>query len=385
MNEIRTLMEHFWIRRDTEKEIYFRVKRDFPQYKKFIQEHLGWRLISNERLLKLEKIPVYAKSYMGITQFKDTRDYCILSVLLMYLEDKEEQEQFLLSELIDFIGIQIKAVMDVDWNLFSHRKSLVRVLQFVEEKGMLRVYEGRSDSLSQGIGQEVLYENTGLSRYFAVNFMRDISGFESYHDFENPDMEENGDEETNRGRFRINRVYRKLVLYPAMYWNDNEDADSLYLKNQRYWVEKYLNENLGGRLDVHKNAAFWLIDEDDIYSTVHPREAMLPELVTLVCAEIRSMAVSNSQTRNSADIMEIAESEFDDMLLSLRIRWKEAWSKEYREMDPEILIKQIKAYMEDWMMIERIPGGIRILPGAGKVIGFYPKDYQEKILGEERI
>ena len=120
MNEIRTLMEHFWIRRDTEKEIYFRVKRDFPQYKKFIQEHLGWRLISNERLLKLEKIPVYAKSYMGIAQFKDTRDYCILSVLLMYLEDKEEQEQFLLSELIDFIGIQIKAVMDVDWNLFSH-------------------------------------------------------------------------------------------------------------------------------------------------------------------------------------------------------------------------------------------------------------------------
>ena len=55
--------------------------------------------------------------------------------------------------------------------------------------------------------------------------------------------------ETDRGHFRVNRVYRQLAVCPAMYWKDNEDADSLYLKNQRQWVEKYLEENLGGRLD----------------------------------------------------------------------------------------------------------------------------------------
>ena len=32
---------------------------------------------------------------MGIGEFTDIRDYCILCVVLMYLEDKEEQEQFL--------------------------------------------------------------------------------------------------------------------------------------------------------------------------------------------------------------------------------------------------------------------------------------------------
>ena len=74
-----------------------------------------------------------------------------------------------------------------------------------------------------------------------------------------------------------------------MYWEGNEDVDSLYLKNQRQWVEKYLEENLGGRLDIHKNAAFFVLEEDDCYGKVHPRDAMLPEIVLLVCAHIQQM------------------------------------------------------------------------------------------------
>ena len=99
MNEVRTLLEQFWIARETDKETYFRVKREVPRFRKFIQEQLGWRLIQNEKLLKLEKIPAHAESFMGITEFQELRDYCILCVVLIFLEDKEEQEQFLLSEL----------------------------------------------------------------------------------------------------------------------------------------------------------------------------------------------------------------------------------------------------------------------------------------------
>ena len=54
MNEVRTLLEQFWIARETDKETYFRVKREVPRFRKFIQEQLGWRLIKNEKLLKLE-------------------------------------------------------------------------------------------------------------------------------------------------------------------------------------------------------------------------------------------------------------------------------------------------------------------------------------------
>lgn len=160
MNEVRTLFENFWICKDSDKETYYRVKRDIPNFQKFIREQLGWKLVHTESLLKLEKIPAHAEAFMGIEEFTDLKDYCILCVLLMYLEDKAEGEQFLLSELIDYVETQLKAYMEVDWTSFTQRKSLVRVLQFMEKLQMLRVYEGKSEGFSVQAGQEVLYENT---------------------------------------------------------------------------------------------------------------------------------------------------------------------------------------------------------------------------------
>ena len=93
--------------------------------------------------------------------------------------------------------------------------------------------------------------------------------------------------EQDRGAMRINRVYRQLAVCPVMYWDGNEDADAYYLKNQRQWVAKYLGENLGGNLDIYKNMACLTLDEDDCYGAVHPRDAMLPELVLLLCGRIR--------------------------------------------------------------------------------------------------
>lgn len=103
MNEVRTLFEQFWICKDSNKEDYYKIKRDIPSFRRFIREQLGWKLIHTENLLKLEKIPAHAESFMGIQEFTEILDYCILCVVLMYLEDKEEGEQFLLSELIDYV------------------------------------------------------------------------------------------------------------------------------------------------------------------------------------------------------------------------------------------------------------------------------------------
>ena len=86
MNEIRTLMEKFWICRDSDKETFYKVKRDIPNFQRFIREQLGWKLIHTEKLLKLEKRPAHAEAFMGISEFTDIRDYCILCVVLMYLE-----------------------------------------------------------------------------------------------------------------------------------------------------------------------------------------------------------------------------------------------------------------------------------------------------------
>ena len=53
---------------------------------------------------------------------------------------------------------------------------------------MLRVYEGASEAFGLEPKQEVLYENTGYSKYFATSFPMDILDFETWKDFENRDL-----------------------------------------------------------------------------------------------------------------------------------------------------------------------------------------------------
>ena len=374
MNEVRTLFEQFWICKDNNKEDYYKVKRDIPAFQRFIREQMGWKLIHTENLLKLEKIPAHAESFMGIQEFSEILDYCILCVVLMYLEDKEEGEQFLLSELIDYVETKLKGEILIDWTSFSQRKSLVRALQYMEKMQMLRVYEGASEAFGLEPKQEVLYENIGYSKYFATSFPMDISDFETWKDFEKQRFEEI---QEDRGAARINRVYRQLAVCPAMYWEGNEDVDSLYLKNQRQWVEKYLEENLGGRLDIHKNAAFFVLEEDDCYGKVHPRDAMLPEIVLLVCAHIQQMFRAGEVVKQENEMIIFTERQFSELVLLCRQKWSMGWSKEYREMDEGKLVDTVKNYMKEWMLIRQSGDMVIILPAVGKQAGFYPEDFGE--------
>ena len=373
MNEIRTLFERFWICKDTEKELYYKVKREMPEFQRFVREQLGWKLIYTDNLLKLEKRPAHAEAFMGITEFTEIRDYCILCVVLMYLEDKEEQEQFLLSELITYVETQLKVFMEVDWTSFAQRKSLVRVLQYMEKLQMLRVYEGKSEAFGAEVGQEVLYENTGYSKYFATSFPTDISEYQSWEDFEKADFEE---VQEDRGSARINRVYRQLSVCPVMYWEKNDDADALYLKNQRQWISKYLRENLGGNLEIYKNMACLTLENDDCYGTVHPRDAMLPEAVLLVCQKIQDdLAIGKLEKTENKRIF-MSRKKFADLVHECRDKWLAGWSKEFREMDEKKLLETIVKYMEDWLMIRCENEQIVIYPVTGRLSGVYPDDFK---------
>ena len=71
MDEFQTLLDRFWITRTANKDLYFTVKRALPRYRRFINEQLGWNLIVNEAVIKLEKVPPKAMSWMGIQDFQE--------------------------------------------------------------------------------------------------------------------------------------------------------------------------------------------------------------------------------------------------------------------------------------------------------------------------
>ena len=381
MNAINLLLNNYWIVKETDKENYYAVKHEIndKNTKRFIQEMLGWKIIHSEHVIKLEKIPSQAEPFMGIQEFTEIRDYCLLCAVLLYLEDKEENNQFLLSDLIRYIETVISKYIEVDWTSFSQRKSLVRVLQYVENKGLLKTYEGDSSVYSREQSSEVLYENTGLSRYFATNFPMDITNTKHWMDFEKQVI----DIENDRGEVRTNRVFRQLVVCPSMYWENANDSDAFYLKNKKAYVSTNIEKIMGGTLEMSKNNASVVFVDLQGVGDIHPKNSMLSEIILLVTHEIYEMAQDKRKLSvNDNDTINMPTSKFNGILLNQKRKYQELWSKEYREISDEKYLLLVKEYMKKWLMIKEEENQIIIYPSLAITSGKYSDYMEDKLNGK---
>lgn len=370
MYEFRTLLDRFWVTRREDKALYFSLKRALPDYRRLVNELLGWNLVVNESVVKLEKVPTRAMPWMGIQSFQEPMDYCLLCTLLLFLADLDDGAPFLLSSLTQAIETFLSELQPVDWTRFPHRKSLVRVLQYAKEVGLVLVYDGNSALFSSDQTQEVLYENTGLSRHFPVHFGRDIMHCRSIEDFEAFSWE--GDDTQQRRR----RVYRQLSLTPGLYCSDQGDYN--YIKNQHRTINENLDQFLNGEMHLYKNGAFFLLSEGERCGALYPGTRALSDAALLLCAQIREQVIQGVYSRRTDDTVLLTRREFRYEIQRCRDRYGNGWGSQLRACSLEQISQELTAYMAGWMLLEELDGDILLYPAVGKLVGRYPAAYQNE-------
>ena len=221
MNEIEILLNRRWVLKSEDKELYYKVRDAVGELRKYSTDKLGCQIIDNSTLVKMEKIPVVPEPFMGIIQFSSKEEYVFLCILLMFLEDRDAQEQFILSQFTEYAASIMPGEI-TDWTVYTNRRRLIRVLRFAVEQGLISVTDGTDELFMDDAGGEVLYENTGASKYFMRNFPKDIMGYTSPDDFRESEW---FDVDEDRGFARRHRVYKRLLFAPAMYREDGSDED----------------------------------------------------------------------------------------------------------------------------------------------------------------
>ncbi|KRQ87414.1 hypothetical protein ABG79_00752 [Caloramator mitchellensis] len=381
MKELELLLENYWISKDEDKELYYKIKDHIHEFKSFITEKLGYQIIINPYLIKLEKLPGKAEEWMGISTFHSPIEYAFLCLLLMFLEDKGKDEQFVLSEITDFIQGNFEGDEKVDWTLYRHRRSLIKVMRFATDIGMIKVDDGDEQSFAQDATSEVLYESTGLSRYFVRNFTTNILNYKSYKDLEN---EEQLDLDRDRGIIRRHRVYRRLIMSPIVYNEGTDDPDYDYIKKQKSSLENDLEKYLGWELHVHRNGAMAVLSQNQNYKDVFPENKSISDIVLQLNKVIKSMISANQLKPDKNDTCQVSLPYFQSLIQKLKLQNSVGWSKEYREMQIDKLTDEIINYMSGFNMIEILPDKkeIKILPLCGKIVGVYPDDFYTDIQKE---
>lgn len=374
MKELEILLDNYWISKDEDKEQYYRVKDSLNDFKGFLNDKLGYHIIINPYLIKLEKLPGKAEEWMGIREFESLMEYAFLCILLIFLEDRGREEQFVLSQITEFIQGNYPDDEKVDWTLFKHRKNLIKVMRFASNIGLIKLDDGDEGKFANDMDQEVLYESTGLSRYFVRSFSQNILDYNSYRDIENEEIVEI---DKDRGALRRHRVYRRLIMSPVVYNEGPEDSDYAYIRNYRGMLENDIEKYLGLPLHVHRNGALLVVPEGRSLRDCFPETRAISDIVLQMNHLIYKSVKGGELVPSKEDIITLSRAAFEGMIKKLREDCSIGWSKEYREMGLDGLINEIIGYMSGFGMIVNDENlrEIKIMPLSGKITGRYPEDF----------
>ncbi|SEP42072.1 TIGR02678 family protein [Propionispora vibrioides] len=227
------LLENYWVLRQEQPDQYNLIRRCEPKLRNYFFEKCGWRLLQNPQFYKLEKIPAQPQSWMGINAFQQPRDYALFCCFMAFLEEKDVEEQFLLSDLCESLLAlyphEAELVSRLNWENYEHRRALVRVLAFAEAASLIYLVDGDGEQFAMRQEGEALYEVTLLARYFLRSYPKDLQQYDSRQALQAAEF---FDEEAATGMGRRVRIYRQLLLAAACNAADARPEDFIYLRKR---------------------------------------------------------------------------------------------------------------------------------------------------------
>ncbi len=372
---IQVLLSRFWIVKEDDPELYAIIRDRESVIKDYMREKCGFRLIVHRYFIKLEKIPAQAEEWMGIQEFQEPLDYVLLCSVLAFLENKSVDDQFLLSQLCEELKLLAPENVRLNWENYVHRKSLIRVLKWMQEMKMIRIIDSNNLLFTHDEKEaEALYEPTVLSRYFMRTYPKDLYRFSNRNEILKADLP---DDDSIKRR---HQVYRRLLLSPAVYESEMSKEEWLYIKNYRYRIAEDFQKMAGLSLEVYKKTALAAINDQKSKLHQFPDEKMITALCLQFAQEVRYRLRVEETDRNERGWIILTTVQFEQWLQSCKERFDYGWSKEYKKQSLSKTAKELLHFLSIWKLarVDEKRAIIYLLPAMGRMEGDYPADYQEK-------
>lgn len=375
--ELEYLLNNFWITKEENPEKYFKIKNNLDYYKDFIQNKLGSRLIVNSRFIKLEKIPSIPKQYMGIMEFTDKLEYILLFIILLFLEDKTKNEQFILSSLIDFITNKA-TTLELDntpnWNILHHRKCLVKVINYLKKINIIKVVE-EQNIFTDNKEAEALYETTGISNFLVREFKNNILEYETLNDYLNDEFYEQDD---NKGDIRRYKVYRHLIYSLSAFTEDLTEFEIDYLRKFRTSINNEISKYTKSELELTKNMAVLLYEDDTKEKFDFPNTKAITDIVLLINKNITEKVENQELSLDNNEVITISKEELYRIIKETKQEYQEYFSKFYREMTFDNFRDEILRYLKEYDFIREKEENYKVYPIVSKLTGYILKQTKKE-------
>ena len=286
IDNFRDLLYNFWIVKDSNEEIYYKIKYNQNKIKDFVSKNLGSNLIIHNRFIKLEKIPSYLVASEGINTFNNVEDYIFLALILLYLEDKARGDLFVLTDLIDYVkntSITLELNHIPDWSLKKDRKGIDAAINFLVNLSAIKVKDRDKVSFVDNRESQALYEVTGISNYIMRLFDTSITDITDINDFLKLEFQ-NQDEE--KGDVRRYKVFRNILYLPSTSTKSITSSEIDYIKKNRNYIKNEISSKLDMEVEITNNLTLLYDDTSSTMKDNFPNNKKITEIVLMVNKEI---------------------------------------------------------------------------------------------------
>ena len=286
IDNFRDLLYNFWIVKDGNEEIYYKIKYNQNKIKDFVSKNLGSNFIIHNRFIKLEKIPSYLVASEGINTFNNVEDYIFLALILLYLEDKARGDLFVLTDLIDYVkntSITLELNHIPDWSLKKDRKGIDAAINFLVNLSAIKVKDRDKVSFVDNRESQALYEVTGISNYIMRLFDTSITDIADINDFLKLEFQ-NQDEE--KGDVRRYKVFRNMLYLPSTSTKSITSSEIDYIKKNRNYIKNEISSKLDMEVEITNNLTLLYDDTSSTMKDNFPNNKKITEIVLMVNKEI---------------------------------------------------------------------------------------------------
>ncbi|MEG0021402.1 MAG: DUF2398 family protein [Bacilli bacterium] len=367
--ELDYLLKNYWVNKEIDRDMFYQIKSKIKEITEFSFNKLGNKIVVNSSIIKMEKIPNKINGSYSLKELDSLIDYILFMFVLMYLEDKVRNDQFILSNLVSYItdnsGI-IEQKNKPNWDLYSHRKSLIKVLKYATTNGLIKVVDDNNLKFTETMESEVLYENLGTSYHFIKRFKEGILDYMNYEDFLNDDI----DDITKQQNLRKHYIYKELLYSPVVYFKDEEISKIDYLRNYRSYIENDFSDKFNANLLIFKNMAT-LSYETSNNPIDFPNSKAITDILMFI-----NYSLTHTHEPNKDDDIILLISEFKLFLADLKEKNDILFSKEYRQMSTEKLYLELIEVYKNYNLVELEDNVIKFRPAITLLTGKY--DYEEE-------
>lgn len=344
----RALLDRYAILAQDDPDLLRAMRVRAKEIEAWFYEHTGWRPVITGECAYLPKLPFRTERWQGYDVVRDrplhsSLDYELVAWVLWYGERKPFDHTFLIGMLATEILEETRPYVGtnhLDWNRREHRESLVRAMRTLEVMGAVRKLDGEAEWFERdGVEADLVYEFTPFARFVCVQPAAALM----------PDGVTIPSVAFERPLTVTQRLYRTLLLTPALYAHDDPEAFALLKDtNMRVRIASEIERRFGWHLELTSTYAALLRLRENGAQPTFPTGHIITRIALLFCQHVRDLVKRGVLAPDTYEQIVLPGARFESELGKVKGRYDKWWGAAMRHLTVPSLAADVAACLIEW-------------------------------------